>query len=257
MAHTSRYFSRSASLTCAVLGPAGPQRSRMLATLYRDERSSQLSDFSILASVYFDRIIQHSQVEHFASSLRPHQKALLAAPTKVPHYPSDEAAVEAAKANGLKAKKGPEDVLDRAVMEHNLLAASRIYNNITFGGLGSLLGLTPSAAEVMARTMIIQGRLKAEIDQVDGLITFEPSGEPEEAVSNVAAAASGAGGGADGEGPSQEEEEDKPAKLAPQIARWDTRIRKTLGTVEEVAARIERIVQAAGEARPAVTAVAG
>ena len=30
-------------------------------------------------------------------------------------------------------------ILDHAVIEHNLLAASKLYNNITFEGLGALL----------------------------------------------------------------------------------------------------------------------
>lgn len=32
-------------------------------------------------------------------------------------------------------------LLDQAMREHNLLAASRVYNNITFQQLGSLLGV--------------------------------------------------------------------------------------------------------------------
>ena len=33
---------------CAILASAGPQRSRMLATLYKDERSSKLEIYPIL-----------------------------------------------------------------------------------------------------------------------------------------------------------------------------------------------------------------
>ncbi|KAF8499861.1 hypothetical protein F5888DRAFT_1686165 [Russula emetica] len=62
-------------------------------------------------------------------------------------------------------------------MEHNVLASSRIYNNISFSGLGALLDLTPGAAETMARKMIEQGRLKEHIDQVDKLIWFEAARE--------------------------------------------------------------------------------
>ncbi|MCO5604678.1 hypothetical protein L7F22_058848 [Adiantum nelumboides] len=64
-------------------------------------------------------------------------------------------------------------VLDRAMMEHNILATSRLYTNITLQGLGSLLDLSAPGAETMARRMIAQGRLRAEIDQVDGLILFK------------------------------------------------------------------------------------
>ena len=39
------------SVTCAILAEAGPQRSRALATLYKDERCSALPVFSILEKV--------------------------------------------------------------------------------------------------------------------------------------------------------------------------------------------------------------
>ena len=34
-------------------------------------------------------------------------------------------------------------ILDRAVIEHNLLSASKLYNNISFEELGSLLEIPP------------------------------------------------------------------------------------------------------------------
>lgn len=33
-------------------------------------------------------------------------------------------------------------IIDRAVTEHNLLSASKLYNNITFEGLGALLEIS-------------------------------------------------------------------------------------------------------------------
>ena len=35
-------------------------------------------------------------------------------------------------------------ILDRAAIEHNLLSASKLYNNISFGELGSLLEIPPT-----------------------------------------------------------------------------------------------------------------
>ena len=35
-------------------------------------------------------------------------------------------------------------ILNRAVTEHNLLSASKLYNNISFAELGSLLEIPPS-----------------------------------------------------------------------------------------------------------------
>lgn len=36
------------ALVCAILGKAGPQRSRMLGTLYKDERTRALEHFGVL-----------------------------------------------------------------------------------------------------------------------------------------------------------------------------------------------------------------
>jgi COP9 signalosome complex subunit 4 len=40
------------AVICAILAPAGPQRSRILATLYKDERSSKIELASILEKMY-------------------------------------------------------------------------------------------------------------------------------------------------------------------------------------------------------------
>lgn len=119
-------------------------------------------------------------------------------------------------------------------MEHSLLSASKLYSNITFRGLGLLLGLRPSAAESMARTMIQQRRLKASMDQLPGgggLVVFEQEREGgDNVVSNVAQQL----GAADEEGEGREEE-----GFGPATKRWDLGIRTTLGLAEGVAARCE------------------
>jgi COP9 signalosome complex subunit 4 len=104
------------AVTCAILANAGPQRSRVLATLYKDERCSKIDIYDILEKMYLERVLRKPEVQKFAADLKPHQMALL----------SDGSTV-----------------LDRAVIEHNLLSASKIYNNITFSELGSLLEITP------------------------------------------------------------------------------------------------------------------
>ncbi|CAI2165813.1 3539_t:CDS:2 [Funneliformis geosporum] len=139
---------RTNSITCAVLAGAGPQRSRMLATLYKDERVQRLPHFSILEKMYLDRVLRPNEVKGFAETLKDHQKARLPDGTTV---------------------------LDRAVIEHNLLSASMIYNNITFEELGSLLAISPDQAEQIASSMIEQGRMQGTIDQIERLIFFESS----------------------------------------------------------------------------------
>ncbi len=44
-------------------------------------------------------------------------------------------------------------------MEHNLAAAAKLYINIYREQLGSLLGVTPDKAEIIAANMISEGRL--------------------------------------------------------------------------------------------------
>jgi len=64
-------------------------------------------------------------------------------------------------------------VVDRAVMQHNLRAASKLYVNISIQELGALLGVSDDRAEAIATDMISEGRLKATIDQVECMIHFD------------------------------------------------------------------------------------
>lgn len=64
-------------------------------------------------------------------------------------------------------------ILDRAVIEHNLLSASKLYNNISFEELGSLLEIPPTKAEKIASQMITEGRMNGYIDQIDSIVHFE------------------------------------------------------------------------------------
>ncbi|TUH72446.1 COP9 signalosome complex subunit 4 [Bagarius yarrelli] len=122
------------------------QRSRMLATLFKDERCQQLAAYGILEKMYLDRIIRGNQLQEFAAMLMPHQKATTA---------------------------DGSSILDRAVIEHNLLSASKLYNNITFEELGALLEIPPAKAEKIASQMITEGRMNGFIDQIDGIVHFE------------------------------------------------------------------------------------
>lgn len=126
----------------------GQQRSRMLATLFKDERCQQLPAYSILEKMYLDRIIRRTELQGFEALLQPHQKACTI--------------------DGLGST-----ILDRAVIEHNLLSASKLYNNITFEELGALLEIPPTNAEKIASQMITEGRMNGYIDQIDSIVHFE------------------------------------------------------------------------------------
>lgn len=118
----------------------------MLATLFKDERCQQLPAYSILEKMYLDRIIRRSELQDFEALLQSHQKA--------------------STIDG-------SSILDRAIFEHNLLSASKLYNNITFEELGALLEIDPKKAERIASQMITEERMNGYIDQIDGIVHFE------------------------------------------------------------------------------------
>ncbi|XP_026746345.1 COP9 signalosome complex subunit 4 isoform X1 [Trichoplusia ni] len=139
------------ALICTVLASAGQQRSRMLATLFKDERCQQLPAYSILEKMYLDRIIRRSELHEFEALMQTHQKV-----HKMGATTSDGTTI-----------------LDRAVFEHNLLSASKLYNNITFEELGALLETPPAKAERIASHMISEGRMNGYIDQISSVVHFE------------------------------------------------------------------------------------
>lgn len=134
--------------TLSIFFITGQQRSRMLATLFKDERCQQLPAYSILEKMYLDRIIRRSELQEFEALLQPHQKACTI--------------------DGLGST-----ILDRAVIEHNLLSASKLYNNISFEELGALLDIPPTKAEKIASQMITESRMNGYIDQIDSIVHFE------------------------------------------------------------------------------------
>ena len=153
VAEEDRLQALSASIKTAILAPAGPPRSRTLAKLYKDERSGDTQEFGILENMFLDRLLAPTEIEAFAAKLAPHQLAQTA---------------------------DGSTVLSKAVIEHNLIAASRLYENISTVGLAGLLGLKDGKAETAAEKaeayaarMVEQKRLRAQIDQIAGVILFE------------------------------------------------------------------------------------
>lgn len=189
LAEEERLHTLSMAIKCAVLAPAGPQRSRTLARLYKDERSVGLEEFGILEKMFLDRLLAPSEVEKFAEGLSPHQLA--------------------------KTADG-STVLAKAVVEHNLLGASRLYSNIGFDNLGALLGLNGDKAEETTARMIEQGRLVGRIDQIERVIWFE-------------------GGEATGEKGSGRAE----GIVGGELRKWDTNVQGLTEEVERVASTLQ------------------
>jgi len=184
VAEDERLFSLTQAMTCAVLSPAGPQRAATLAKLYKDERSKEIEEYGIMQKIFLNRLLTSAEVDAFSEKLAPHQKALTA---------------------------DGSTVLHKAVLEHNLLAASRLYRNIYTNQLGKILGVNADKAQEYTALMIEQGRLVGSIDQVQGIILFDGQGI----------------GGQQG------------SKTAAETRRWDISIHKLAERVERVASVIE------------------
>jgi COP9 signalosome complex subunit 4 len=153
IAEEERLHTLAMAIKCAILAPAGPPRSKVLSRLYKDERSAGLEEYGILEKIFLDRLLAPAEVDKFAQGLQEHQLAITA---------------------------DGSTVLQKAVVEHNLLGTSRLYSNIGFDALGLLLGLDGDKAEETTSRMIEQGRLAGRIDQIDRIIYFagiDASGE--------------------------------------------------------------------------------
>merc|ERR1712232_1516664 len=95
--------------------------------------------------MFMERLIRGSEVQKFAQSLEDHQQTT--------------------GADG-------QTVLERAVLQHNVLAASRVYKNMRLPELGNLLEEPAERAEKIAAKMIAERRLEGYIDQKRGIIHF-------------------------------------------------------------------------------------
>jgi len=60
----------------------------------------------------------------------------------------------------------------KAIIEHNLIAASKLYNNVTLANLAVILNVDVNGAESITANMIAQNRLAGFIDQTNGILHF-------------------------------------------------------------------------------------
>jgi COP9 signalosome complex subunit 4 len=146
--------------TCAILAPSGPQRQRVLAHIANDERLGQLdavAEFQthavILKKMHTLTVLRPEELVQFEASLAPHQKAVMG--------------------DGLT-------IMERGIVEHNMLAVSHLYQSIYVSELAQILGVQPNKAEKIAAGMIMEGALSGSIDQVEGLLEFDSTVTAEE-----------------------------------------------------------------------------
>lgn len=139
------------AVTCIILAPAGPQRQRVMGQLYRDSRCAASLPrhlYGLLEKMYKEQFISAADAATFEEGLLPHQKAVSADGTTV---------------------------FGKAMQEHNMAAAARVYSHILLSSLGTLLGVDAARAEKIAAKMIAEKRLTGAIDQVAGVLSFGPT----------------------------------------------------------------------------------
>ena len=136
------------SLKAAILAPSGPQKSRLLAVLHNDERLKSNQFYDLLAKMFKGERIDYTNVQEFKETLEEFQNV----------------------------QKQGYPILERAVIEHNILCISKLYMNITFDELGNFLGISSEKAEEFVAKMVSEGRIFAVLDQQEGLIEFEEEG---------------------------------------------------------------------------------
>lgn len=133
------------AVICTILSSSGRQRSRMLASLFKDERCQYLPAHAILEKMYLGRIIGRSELSQLDTLLHPHQRGVTA--------------------DGCS-------LLERAVVEHNIVSASRVYSSIAVSSLAALLGVSPERAEAVVGQMVCEERLQGSLDQISGVLQF-------------------------------------------------------------------------------------
>jgi len=133
-------------MKCTILSPAGPNRARLLLKFYKDEKSAGLPGFKVVEKMFTERLIYKSDFEVFEQTLAEHQTR--------------------------QTKEG-WTLLQKAVIEHNLIATSKLYTNILLTDLATILGVDVKGAESTVANMIVQGRLTGKIDQAKGILHFD------------------------------------------------------------------------------------
>jgi len=116
--------------------------SRLLA---KDDRSQRNQHYDLLKKMYLERIVHLKDAAQLSEGLQKHQKSVIW--------------------EGFT-------VLQKAILEHNILAVSKLYENISIDSLAKILEISDYQCEKLLQGMIGEKRLTAVIDQVSKFIDF-------------------------------------------------------------------------------------
>ena len=179
----------SQAVRCILLAPVGPARVRIMSSLSRDDRIAFIQVRAWGAGRGRTVVLRPSPLlPRPPPSFPLHTRTLTPTPPLQPPMllsmlqrmsterlisAPDAAAFEATLPQHCRAANAAGvTIFGKAVAEHNVLAASRVYKNISFASLGVVLGMAPEAAQAVVARMVSEGRLSAAIDQVDAVIDF-------------------------------------------------------------------------------------
>ncbi|KAF4666224.1 COP9 signalosome complex subunit 4 [Perkinsus olseni] len=156
---------------CVVLAPAGPKKRRILQMITSDSRCEQAipsCEWDVLTKVKNFRIIYPRELKEFEKGLSEHHLAL------GPDGKQEMSIISRLSMYaGLLSIEHGMTVLSRAITEHNIVAISHLYSNISLSRLGGILDETPAQVEILASNMIAEERLKARIDQLSQYMLFD------------------------------------------------------------------------------------
>ncbi|KAH9578155.1 Proteasome component (PCI) domain [Trypanosoma melophagium] len=132
------------AIVCAIQADATVIRSRLLGLFYKDENVVLLGElYTILSRAYNFHVLRQSDLQRFLPYVEPSSTTV--------------------------------DAVTRAFVQHNLQAVSRVYHNIGFKELGSILGITAPEAERLVAQMVTERRLDACLDQTTETVIFTQS----------------------------------------------------------------------------------
>ena len=135
------------AVNCVLLASSTPQRSRFLALLLKDERTLTLPQHGFLRKVLDGKTIKRAEIDQFAQNLQPHQR-------------------EALTADG-------SSLLERNVLEHNILSTKKYFRVASFEALSRLLDIPVDEVEKIIVHMVAEDRLQVRINHITNSVSFD------------------------------------------------------------------------------------
>lgn len=135
------------AMTCAILSPAGNAKFKIMGVLYKDNRTQGISpQYELLDKFYMGHMIKYTDYKDYEKeNLEDHQR--------------------------VRGEDG-QTVLQRAIIEHNILILAKIYLNVSFTQIGKCLDIDSRKAESILSDMVNENRINCTLDQMTNTVEF-------------------------------------------------------------------------------------